>query len=61
MKTVVLLSTLMRLAHELGQARLSGDVERIAAAQTAHDEYHDLCLVADGMVLDVASAVRHFS
>jgi hypothetical protein len=43
----------MRLAHELGQAELSGDVERIAAARQAHDEYRDLVLAADCMILDV--------
>lgn len=51
MKTVAYFSTLMRLAHELGQARLSGDPDRLAAAERAHDEYRDVCLAADELRL----------
>jgi hypothetical protein len=42
-KIVTFYSTLLHKARELGQARLSGDPERIAKAQKAHDEYADLC------------------
>lgn len=42
-KIVTFWSTLMRYAHDLGQARLSGDPERIAAAQAKLDEYEALC------------------
>jgi len=52
MKTVTFVSTLMRLAHELGQARLSGDEDRICKAQKAHDEYAHQCLISDEMILN---------
>lgn len=51
--TVTFWSTLMGCAHELGQARLSGDEKRIQAAQLRHDEYRDLCLNADEVRLTV--------
>lgn len=41
----------MSLAHELGQARLSGDDDRIKKAEKEHEEYRQLCLKADGMIL----------
>lgn len=42
-KIITFYSTLLHKARELGQARLSGDADRIAKAQKAHDEYADLC------------------
>lgn len=42
-KVYTFYSTLLHKARELGQAKLSGDPERIAKAQAAHDEYADLC------------------
>lgn len=51
MRIVTSFATLMQLAAELGQARLSGDAERIERAQKAHDEYRDICLKADEMLL----------
>jgi hypothetical protein len=54
MKVVTFWSTLMRYAYELGQARLSGDKDRIHAAKAKHDAYRDLCLEADEMVLGVS-------
>jgi hypothetical protein len=54
-RLVTSFQTLMRLAHELGKARKSGDDKRIREAQRAHDEYRDLCLVSDEMVLDCTS------
>jgi hypothetical protein len=39
MKLITSFSTLMRLAPELGQARLSNDKERIAKAKKEHDAY----------------------
>lgn len=53
MKLITSWATLMTLAKELGQARLSGDEERIQEAQKAHDEYRDICLRADEMLLHV--------
>lgn len=47
-------STLLHKARELGQARLSGDPERIAKAQKDHDEYADLCKRPDvSMQMDI--------
>lgn len=51
MMTMTTWSTLMSLAHELGQARLSGDENRIEKAEKEHEEYRQLCLKADGMIL----------
>ena len=42
---------LMRYASELGKANQSGDTERIRIAQRNHDEYRDLCLQADSMII----------
>lgn len=43
-------SVLMRYAWQLGEARLSRDPSRIAAATKAHDDYRDLCLKSDTML-----------
>ena len=51
MEIVTSWETLMMYAKELGQARLSGDEERIAEAERKHDEYRDICLKSDRMVL----------
>ena len=50
-KVICYWETLMRLASELGQARLSGDPDHIARAQARHDSYRDACLRSDEMVL----------
>lgn len=47
-------AALMQLTAELGRARLSGDAERIERAQRAHDNYKDLCLKADEMLLNTS-------
>ena len=44
--------TLMQLAQEVGQAKLSGDKERLKKAQEAHDNYRDTCLKSDKMSLN---------
>ena len=36
--------TLLELAYEEGQARLSGDAERLAIAEANHAEYKRQCL-----------------
>jgi hypothetical protein len=41
----------MMYAKALGVARQSGDPERIAKAEKAHDDYVKLCLEADEMRL----------
>lgn len=41
----------MKLAHELGQARLSRDEDRIALAQENHDAYMKICLESDEMIV----------
>ena len=43
-------SVLMRYAWELGDARLSKDAARIAAATRAHDDYRDMCLKSEMML-----------
>lgn len=53
MKVYTSLHTLMKLAYELGQARKSGDEERIREAEKRHDEYRDLCLESDAMVTGI--------
>jgi hypothetical protein len=50
-KTVTFWSTLIKLAHEAGQAKLSGDEELIRKTTEAHDAYRDLCLKSDEMIL----------
>ncbi len=50
-EVVTSLPTLMRYAYELGQARLSGDLERIAEAKLVHDDYAQACIRADRMVM----------
>ena len=50
-KTYVTFSALMHYACQLGQARKSGDRERIEKAQREHDEYVDLCRRSDGMIV----------
>lgn len=54
MRIVTSFTTLMHLAAELGQARLSGDEERIERAQKAHEDYKNLCLKADEMLLNTS-------
>lgn len=41
----------MQKAHELAQAKKSGDLDRIKEAELAHDAYKKLCLQADEMTL----------
>ena len=53
MEIVTSFKTLMMYATELRDAKKSGCAERIAAAQVKHDEYRDLCLQADRMMLHV--------
>jgi hypothetical protein len=52
MKVITSFSILIKYAHELGQARLSQDPERIKKAQEKHDVYRDLCLRADEISLN---------
>ena len=42
-KIVASWNTLMKYAHELGQARLSGDADRITKAKADHTAYADIC------------------
>lgn len=53
METITSWQTLMMLAKDLGDARKSGDEEKIQQARQAHDSYRDLCLRADCMSLGV--------
>ena len=51
MEIVTSWQTLMLYAKELGRARLSGDEARITEAKRKHDEYRDLCLRSDRVIL----------
>lgn len=51
MEIVVSWQTLIMYARELGQARLSGDPERIREAKKRHDDYVAICKKADRMIL----------
>ena len=53
-KTITNFNELMRLAHLLGKARMSGNEDEIKKAQKEHDDYAKLCLEADEMRLDVS-------
>ncbi len=48
-RIVASFSRLMQLARAEGEARLSGDPERLAQAAAAHEAYRRLCLEADEM------------
>jgi hypothetical protein len=50
-KVVTFARTLMYYAHELGQARLSGDPERIEKALREHNAYAQLCIDSDEMII----------
>jgi hypothetical protein len=56
-KIVTSWTTLFRLAHAYGQARLKynaspseSNSEALAKAKEAHDAYRDLCLQSDDMI-----------
>ena len=55
LKTVTSFHTLMRLAKEVGRAKISGDEAWILKAQKAHDEYKELCLESDEMTLNMTN------
>lgn len=50
-KIVTFWGTLIERARELAAAERSGDAERIAEAKARHDEYVELCLIADEMII----------
>lgn len=52
-KTITDFGVLMRLASQLGKARISGDQKQIAEAQLKHDTYRDLCLKSDEMSINM--------
>ncbi len=52
MEVVTSLQTLMLYARELGQARLSGDKERIQNAKKKHDDYAQACIASDRMIMN---------
>lgn len=47
MKIITNLGYLMKLASELGKAKLTGNKEKIQEAQEAHDAYQQMCLKSD--------------
>lgn len=59
MEIITSWQTLMKFAKELGDARVSGDKERIAVAQKKHDDYRDACLQSDKMNLGMTVGHMH--
>lgn len=53
MKVVTSYETLMILAKEVGDARKSGDRQRIDNALTEYKSYLNVCLAADRMVISL--------
>ena len=51
MKVITSFRTLCQYVHALGEARRSGDPERIARAEAEHDAYRKACIEADEMHL----------
>lgn len=51
MEIVTSWQTLMQYAKELGQAKLSGDKNRIEEAKKKHDDYAAICIKSNRMVL----------
>jgi len=51
MKTVTFFKTLMMYAKELGEARLSGDKERIQKAEANHNSYKEQVSNSDTMII----------
>lgn len=51
LRVITSFRTMMTLAYELGQARLSGDPERIRKAQDDHDAYKEIMLRSDKIQL----------
>ena len=51
MKVITSFAILMQLASNLGKAKLSGDIEAIKKAQKEHDDYHELCMKSDQIIL----------
>jgi hypothetical protein len=51
MKTITFFATLMQLAKEEADARSSGDPVRLAEAERKHEEYRQLCLNADEIIM----------
>jgi hypothetical protein len=55
MEIVTSFQTLMHYAKLLGDARKSGDPEKIRKAKEKHDEYAEMCLKADSMLTGFTS------
>jgi ATP-dependent RNA circularization protein (DNA/RNA ligase family) len=51
MKVITSFAILMQLARKLGKAKLNGDIEAIKKAQKEHDDYHELCMKSDKIIL----------
>lgn len=52
MATYTVWRVLMKLAKEEAEAKRSGTQEQIEAAKKAHEDYRQLCLKSDGMLVD---------
>ena len=51
MEVVTYFHTLLRLAREEAEARLYGTEEEFREAAAKHEEYRQLCLKADKMII----------
>jgi hypothetical protein len=52
-KIITHFSTLCALARNEYDAEVNGDEEAIAIAKKAHEEYRDLCLNCDGVIIPI--------
>lgn len=52
MATYTSFGVLIRLAKEEAKAKRNGTKEQIEAASKAHEDYRQLCLKSDGMLVD---------
>ena len=53
LRIVTHFGTLMRLAKAAADARREGDPEKIAKAEKEHEDYRQMCLKSDEMVIGV--------
>lgn len=53
-RVVTSFGTLMRLAKAVAEAKRGGDRDKIAEAVKAHEDYKQMCLKADEMLIGVS-------
>jgi hypothetical protein len=57
-KVVTYFSVLCSLARELAEAEKSGNQEKIEKAKVAHDNYKQLCLESDEMIINTTPLLK---